>query len=216
VTALSDAELANLAAAAGFDGEARALAVAIALAETGGKPTSDIEGDVALETATWGPSVGPWQIRSLKAERGTGGVRDELALKDPAHNAASAHTIYVQAGNSFRPWTTFVTGAFMFYRLRANAVTLNSGGPVTNTDLGPVTGVANAAETAASGVKAGITTIQHVGAWIGDPHNWARVAWVVLGGGLVVGALVVIAEPDVAKATKIVGSAAGAVSKVPK
>lgn len=102
-------EVAGYAAAAGFTGEALVTIVAIVERESGGNP--DAVGDVALEDATWGPSVGLYQIRTLKAETGTGGDRDIAALMpmgkgDPARQSAAAFTIS-GGGSNFTPWTTY-------------------------------------------------------------------------------------------------------------
>lgn len=198
MSALTDLQLANLAALAGWSGDTRVTGIAIALAETGGHPTTDVEGDLALQTAKWGPSVGPWQIRSLKAQRGTGGVRDEEALKQPTHNAASAGQIYRDAGGKFTPWSTFLTGAYLLYLPRARAVAAQgsaegggSGEGVTRTDWGPLQAAADA-----------LTVVKHAGAWLGSADNWSRIALVVIGGGLVLGGLVVVARPAIDTAAK--------------
>ena len=90
-----------LARAAGWTGDDVITAVAVGLGKSGGR--SDAVGDLGLRTAKWGPSVGPWQIRSLNADKGTGRTRDEVANMAPMTNAKHAHEIWAQAGNSFRP-----------------------------------------------------------------------------------------------------------------
>lgn len=134
MTVLSIEQVAGYAAGAGFTGEALAIATAIAMAESGGK--SDAIGDVALESATWGPSVGPWQIRSLNAQRGTGGQRDEIANMDPATNARHAYEIS-NSGKSFGAWSTYTSGKYRAYIAQArmaaqnpSAVPAGGGAPV--------------------------------------------------------------------------------------
>jgi len=68
------------------------------------------KGDKRIQTAKWGPSVGPWQIRSLKADRGTGRARDELALTDPVFNAKVAREVYLAQG--FPAWGAYTNGTF--------------------------------------------------------------------------------------------------------
>lgn len=95
-----------LARAAGFTWSAAQTAVAICLAESGGDPNQI--GDTHLTTAKWGPSVGLMQIRSLKAETGTGKSRDANRLKDPLFNMKAAYTESA-AGVNWTPWSTYTT-----------------------------------------------------------------------------------------------------------
>jgi len=115
--ALSDAQLAALARDAGWKGPNLAIAVAVALAESGGRP--EARGDEDKTTDKWGPSVGLWQIRSLNAEKGTGGTRDELANADPAVNARHAYAIWQADG--WGPWTTFGVGDYLLFMPRASS-----------------------------------------------------------------------------------------------
>jgi hypothetical protein len=98
----------GLARGVGLDPTSAVVATCVALAES--KGVTDAIGDVALEDAKWGPSVGLWQIRSLRAQKGTGGVRDEVALLNPAKNAESMKSIS-NGGASFDAWTTYKNGA---------------------------------------------------------------------------------------------------------
>jgi hypothetical protein len=102
---LSAAAIAQYAANAGFAGEDLLTAVAVALAESGGNPT--IVGDINI---TPGGSIGLWQINlrwhpEYNAEE----------LLDPQSNANAAYAIYKAAGNSFKPWTTYGSGAYMAF-----------------------------------------------------------------------------------------------------
>lgn len=116
--ALTGAQVARHAGAAGFAGEALVTAVAIARAESGWRPGA--VGDVGLQTGVWGPSIGLWQIRSLNAQRGTGLPRDASRLTDPAFNARAAWAISGQ-GSNWRPWTVYKTGAYRAYLPAARA-----------------------------------------------------------------------------------------------
>jgi hypothetical protein len=109
---LSPAQLYDLARGAGLNATAAVVAAAVALAESGGDPAA--VGDVSLQSDKWGPSVGLWQIRSLKAEQGTGGTRDASRLTDPQFNAASMAAIS-GAGTNWRPWSVFVSGKYRQY-----------------------------------------------------------------------------------------------------
>ena len=99
-----------LARGVGLTHDQAVTATAIARAESGWDP--EAVGDISLQTATWGPSVGLWQIRSLKAQRGTGGVRDASHLSDPTFNARSMHAIS-DGGHSWGPWSTYTNGAYL-------------------------------------------------------------------------------------------------------
>ena len=109
---LSPAQIYTLAHQAGLSAAAATTATAVALAESGGR--TDAEGDIGLQNATWGPSVGLWQIRSLKAQYGTGGPRDASRLKDPYFNAKAMVSIS-GGGGSWRPWSTYTSGKYKKY-----------------------------------------------------------------------------------------------------
>lgn len=102
-------QVAALARDVGLTGDPLVLAVAIARGESGWD--SDAQGDVGIQTSVWGPSVGLWQVRSLKAQHGTGQQRDATRLVDPAFNAASMWAIS-SGGGDFKPWSVFTSGAY--------------------------------------------------------------------------------------------------------
>lgn len=89
------------ARSAGFSGGDLAVAVAIAYAESSGNPNA--VGDVDL-----GRSIGLWQINLAAHPEYT-----EEELYGPQTNANAAFAIYQAAGNSFSPWTTYKTGAYI-------------------------------------------------------------------------------------------------------
>jgi hypothetical protein len=99
---------------AGFRGEDLVTAVAIALAESRGDVYAT--GDTKLANATWGPSVGPWQIRTLNAQIGKGTTRDITRLYDLWANARAAYDLYrarrARGGTGFEDWTTWRRGAW--------------------------------------------------------------------------------------------------------
>lgn len=106
--ALTPAQVLDLARRAGWRGRDARTAAAVALAESHGRPCA--VGDVHLRTSKWGPSVCLWQVRSLNAQRGAGGVRDELAnLADVETCARNAHTVWRQSG--WRAWSTWLHGS---------------------------------------------------------------------------------------------------------
>lgn len=105
---LSAAQTYKLAVDAGFTAPMAVIMTAIAGAESGFR--TDAKGDVGLQTDTWGPSLGLWQVRSLKAETGKGTTRDAAALTDPAGNAKAAFAVYKSQG--LKAWSTYSSGAY--------------------------------------------------------------------------------------------------------
>jgi len=174
VTALTPAQVAAYAKQAGFFGQSAVIAVAVAMGESGLNPSAI--GDTALANATWGPSIGLWQIRSLNAEKGKGTNRDATRLTDPAFNAKSAFEIS-SGGKNFRPWTIYTTGAYLSHmtlaRIAVNNAPSTPGEPVPNTNGN-------------SGDLSGFTSF---GSALTDPQTWMRLAWVIAGGTLALYAL---------------------------
>lgn len=102
----------RLARAAGMPHERAVIATAISKAESGWNPSA--VGDTTLTDATWGPSIGLWQIRSVKADKGTGRIRDASRLKDPAFNAASMAAVS-SGGSNWQPWSVYTNGSYRQY-----------------------------------------------------------------------------------------------------
>lgn len=194
---LSAKDIAGFAVGAGFPASAIADAVAVAFAESSG--ITDRRGDVGIQNSTWGPSIGLWQIRSLKAEKGKGTTRDETHLSEPAFNAKSAHAIWAAAGGSFnKDWSAYRSRAYLLYLPAAKIGAAQNGTraltaasvPTTNNPLIPdsIEGPANALGDLAQ-FPAKVT------AWLTDRNNIVRIAKVMLGGGLVLIGLAVVTRP---------------------
>lgn len=118
MTTLSANQIAQYAYRAGFRGQALTIAVAVAVAESGGR--TQARGDTTLTDHTWGPSIGLWQIRSLWTDKGSGGQRDEKANLDPATNARHAYQISGH-GQNWQPWSTYTNGAYRSHLTAARA-----------------------------------------------------------------------------------------------
>ena len=89
---LSPSQIYTLLLQGGFAPDDARMMTAIAQAESAANPGA--VGDVALETATWGPSVGLFQVRTLKAETGTGSDRDiQRLMNNPAEQVKAALNI---------------------------------------------------------------------------------------------------------------------------
>lgn len=99
---LSASQIASYAQAAGFTGPDLITAVAIALAESGGNPSA--LGDVNISP---GGSIGLWQINVAAHPEFSG-----ENLYDPQTNANAAYSVFVDAGDSFSPWSTYSNGAY--------------------------------------------------------------------------------------------------------
>lgn len=177
MTTLTPAQIYTYAMNAGFTAANAAVATAIALAESGGR--TDAEGDLTLQNGTWGPSVGLWQIRSLKAEYGKGTPRDASRLKDPDYNARAAYSIS-GGGVNFKPWTTYTNGAYKKKLDQFSAGDLGAGilGTLPGGDL--VAGVVgSAADAAASGLTGWAADAMKIGLYV--LAGGACVALVVVG-----------------------------------
>ena len=97
-------QVAQVAWEAGFRGEDLVLAVAIAQGESGLRASA--VGDESLVTGTWGPSIGLFQVRTLRDQEGTGGPRDIQQLADARFNARAAFEIS-NGGTDFTPWSVY-------------------------------------------------------------------------------------------------------------
>lgn len=113
----------DLAKQVGFTNSEAEIMSAIAMVESltfyNGAAYADADkiGDVALANTTWGYSYGLWQVRSLRADKGTGRIRDELRLPDPLFNAKSAYAIFKSSG--FKAWSTYTSDAYLAYMQKA-------------------------------------------------------------------------------------------------
>lgn len=209
----------TLARAAGFTQAAAVVMTAIAGAES--NFDADAVGDVTLEDSTWGPSVGLWQIRSLKAQSGTGSWRDATKLKDPEFNARAAFSIS-SAGSSFTPWSTFTDGAYLTHLPAAQAA---SGHVVSLTSIPGVKGSTAATTDSAQlnlnpldgfgipGAIAGAATSDITNAADSLVNGLARIAlsgaFVVAGLALIVGGLLDASKPITEPLATGAASAAG-------
>ena len=128
--ALSGQRVAAVAWAAGFRGQALAIAVAIAGAESSW--VADAEGDRYPINGCVCHSHGLWQIRSCpKADPqvtyDTGGCHppldrgDRAVLVDPDANARAAWRLASSGGGGFDEWSTYTSGAYTAWLPQAEA-----------------------------------------------------------------------------------------------
>lgn len=109
----SPRQLYNAALTAGFQPPAALVLTEVEEAESHGDVNA--VGDVSLEDARWGPSVGAPQIRTLKQATGSGGMRDISWLTgNLAHQQQAAYAIS-RSGTNFTPWSTYNDGKYLTY-----------------------------------------------------------------------------------------------------
>jgi len=123
--------------AQGFRGKSLRTAFAVALAESGGRPSAI--GDVDLQDKKWGPSYGIFQIRSLKNWQNHDGKgssdpwRNAKKLRDPKFNIEAAW-VKSSKGKKWEAWSAYNNGAFTKFLDDADRVATKAGiggGPET-------------------------------------------------------------------------------------
>lgn len=179
--ALSTAQLTVVAAKAGWTGSDLAVAIAVALAESGGNPNARNAG------SSW-DSRGLWQINIAK------NAHPEYAsqnMYDPQANANAAHAIWAKDG--WGPWQAHNNGKYLLYM------------PLATAAAGSI-GVGASAEPAVMGSVDAILQIAQepirLMKWLAEPGTQTRIAKVVVGGGLVMLGLYIVARPVVEPAVK--------------
>lgn len=119
VNLLTQEQVRQLAVDVGFNQKNAKIASAIAMCEGAysrdGKQYSDFDavGDIDLQTDVWGPSYGGFQIRSLKADLGTGSFRDAEKLVRPRFNVKAAKHIKETLG--WNAWSCYKSGQYKAY-----------------------------------------------------------------------------------------------------
>lgn len=215
---LTDHQIAVWAAQGGFTGEDRVIAVAVALAESGGEYAR-----VSAPNTDGTHDYGTWQINSVHAHLFT-----QYPQWWSVSNAKMAKAVYderkARTGKGWDPWTVYKTGAYLLFMPRARAavgaapdsgdVTKQSDGSADPSAVGS-TGTAGYSEAFAlldigNIFRAGFRPLVAASEWMGNADNWVRVAQVVLGVALVVGGITIVARPLV---TQVAGPVAGVLTK---
>lgn len=117
--------------AQGFRGRALQTAFAVSMAESQGNPNA--RGDIKLQDSTYGPSIGLFQIRSLKDwKKYNNPNRDGSRLSNPNYNIQAAWNIS-HGGKNWAPWSTYTGGEYVKYlddaARAAKADGFGTGGP---------------------------------------------------------------------------------------
>jgi hypothetical protein len=206
----------------GFTSAQAKIMAAIAEAESGGNTAA--VGDVGLVNGTWGPSVGLTQVRTLKAQTGTGGVRDINTLTDPLGNLKAAFDIS-NHGTDWQPWSTYNSGAYKQYL--GNSVT--TGTPTSAQNAGWTdtlkSGIDKGAQVLVPGYAQGEQAVQgaqSLTTMLTDKSFWLRVGFVGMGLVIILIAVNKSIAPDVVPPSSPMGemgqagvAAAKAAPKVP-
>lgn len=190
---LSASQIAQVAANAGFKGNGLVVAVAVALAESGGN-TEAVDHDSNGST-----DYGLWQINSVH------GVT-QSAMFDPVQNAAEAYNLS-SGGSNWSPWVTFTTGAYVGHLPAAQSavtgvvpgVSLASWydpGGVLN-DIGKAAAAVGNPEDAVgtvTGTAGLISSAEAAVNFVTNTGNWVRLAYILGGSGMVLFGIVELAR----------------------
>lgn len=169
---LTGPEIAAVAKSAGLTRDVD-IAVAIALAESGGK--TDSHNPVPPDD-----SYGLWQINMLgsmgPARLKQFGISQKSDLYDPATNARAMMQLS-GGGKNWRPWTTYTRGTYKLYLGKAGASDDVSVTPISST-----------------------SSLSSLADKLQDGHFWARVSMYVLGFIIIVVGVVMIVGTGKARA----------------
>jgi hypothetical protein len=94
----------------------RAIAVAIAMAESGGNPAA------THRNTNGSTDYGLWQINSIHAD-----ILRTGSWSNPTDNARMARKVYENAGRKFTPWVTYTNGRYLAFLSVARSTALNEG-----------------------------------------------------------------------------------------
>ena len=187
---LSVAQIASTMRAAGWPEDAIPTGIAIVLAESGGNPR-------AVNTANRNGSVdyGLFQINTVH-----GSLLSQGDKFNPVDNARMALKVYKQAGNSWKPWSTFNSGKYKDF----NSAVAGFGFLPIDVAVDVARGAIGAAQT----VKQATTGVQQVMEVVTSPVLWMRVLLVILAIFLIIVGTVVLLRKPIAQAGSV-GAKAG-------
>ena len=187
---LSVAQIASTMRAAGWPEDAIPTGIAIVLAESGGNPR-------AVNTANRNGSVdyGLFQINTVH-----GSLLSQGDKFNPVDNARMALKVYKQAGNSWKPWSTFNSGKYKDF----NSAVAGFGFLPIDAAVDFARGAIGAAQT----VKQATTGVQQVMEVVTSPVLWMRVLLVILAIFLIIVGTVVLLRKPIAQAGSV-GAKAG-------
>lgn len=216
MAALNALQVGGYAYRAGItDAPTLASAIAIAFAESRYDPN-------AHNMIPPDDSYGLWQINMLGAlgpeRRAKYGLSSDAELLKPEVNARVMVDLS-NHGRNWRPWSTYnglIYRAAYPAALAIAASVITAGGVVETIDK---TGIPAAVDAAASIPKTLGDAVQFIGAgrdWLGDRHNWTRIAWFAGGILLTYVGVILATRPLVKKAAEPIAQVVGAVVPVGK
>lgn len=181
---MNQSQIYSLAKTTGLSDANAKIAAAIAMAESGGNEnqiTQDSDDD----------SYGLWQINMIGTlgpdRRFVYRLKADSDLLNPQTNARVMSAIS-QQGKNFSAWTTFTSGKYKTFignPVSTVAVAPAGGAGTDNSVPNLINAAGDFVDLATSEVdtlvKVG-TAVTKAGAWISNPSNWVRVAYV--GGGI--------------------------------
>lgn len=190
--ALSYAQLEGLWIQAGGPPAVAPIAAAIVYPESGGNPAI-VQAGQPYSTTGWGL----WQITPGNSVPSVGVDR---ALLDPLTNARAAVIKFKGAGNSFRPWTTFMNGSYRQYMNGATTPDLNSIAGSGSVDPTPT------ATNASIGSDITKSIFESLYPVINMTGNLVTFGLLMIGGVLLMGAgiYMLYADTDAARAIKTI------------
>lgn len=200
---VSSQEVARAAQAAGFRQPELQIAVAIAMAESGASPVGSSGGNANAHNDRGEDSRGLWQINvASNANPDLKGMN----LYDPATNAKAAMIIKQRQG--WMAWSVFRPdkGAkYLLFMPKAGVAvqSLPAGAKISENPLvdpvgavaEPVSDTVGAIKEVGKGIGQGVGLAAKAGTWIANPRNMLRASYVIVGGILLIAALVVVAAP---------------------
>jgi hypothetical protein len=188
---LSKEQIAMYASSAGFTGDNVKIAVAVAMAESGGNPK-------AHNPVPPDNSYGLWQINMLgsmgPARRKQFNLKSNADLFDPAINAKAAFAIS-SGGTNWKPWSTYTNGAYKKY-LDGSVSTTGNGSSTSQA------GFFDDAMDVADSIGDGVDILKDFANWITNPQSWVKIAYGVGGVILVAIGLSLVARTPVNNAAK--------------
>jgi hypothetical protein len=187
------ADIYATAQAAGLSSAQAVIATAIALGESGGDDAN--VGDVSLQTDYWGPSVGLWQVRTVKSETGTGSDRDIMALQGNPSRQARAMFNISNRGTNWTPWTVYTRGIYSRFMGQAQSA-MTGGTAITGTS--PVGAVLTPVNAVTDTVSAGVESARKI---------LVKLSFAGLGLALVGAGLILAMRPQLQNAAKLAKAA---------
>jgi hypothetical protein len=189
---LADGALAGYAMGAGLDAPAAVIAVAIALAESGGDDHAYNYSDVTEDE-----SYGPWQINMYGAlgppRRAQWHLSSNAMLFDPAINAFAMASLS-RGGSAWSDWSTYNHNLHVPFLDRAEAAVASPiGGGEGDVGGIPIIG----------GVLAGGEAIGKFFMLLTDGHTWVRLLWIIGGAALVAAGIAILNRDLIAEGAEV-------------